>query len=153
MMAEQQRPAHILLVEDNPNDVELTRQGFKAAELPVTFHHVENGRECLRYLNKVDDYSDAPTPDLILLDLDMPVMDGREVLGKLVGDDQLRHLPVTILTTSSDRNDVLDLYRRRCNSYLVKPLDFERFIQQIRDLCAYWFSVAALPETDRAQSS
>lgn len=152
-MMTQQRPGHILLVEDNPNDVELTRQGFKAAKLPLTFHHVENGRECMRYLKKVDDYSDAPTPDLILLDLKMPVMDGREVLGRLVADDQLRHLPVTILTTSSDRDDILELYRLRCNSYIVKPVDFDLFIEQIRELCAYWFSVVALPETDHAQGS
>lgn len=147
------RPPHILLVEDNPDDVELTRQGFKAAELPVTFHHVDNGRECMRYLKKMDGYHDAPTPDLILLDLDMPVMDGREVLGRLVADDQLRHLPVTILTTSSDRDDILDLYQRRCNSYLVKPMDFERFIQQIRELCAYWFSLVALPRRDHVQGA
>lgn len=139
------RPAEILLVEDNQDDVLLTRRGFDLTDLPVNLHHVENGEECMAFLHKAGSYAEAPTPDLILLDLNMPVMDGREVMAELVADERLRCLPVVVLTTSADERDILDMYRLRCSSYIVKPVDFDRFLEAIQSLGHYWFTVAILP--------
>lgn len=104
------RTAEILLVEDNKDDVVLTREGFERAKLTVNLNHVENGEECMAFLRKEGEYAGVPTPDLILLDINMPVMDGREVMAELVKDDKLKHLPVVILTTSEDEQDVLNMY-------------------------------------------
>ena len=139
------RPAEILLVEDNENDVLLTRQGFKRAKLMVNLHHVRDGEECMAFLRRQGDYADAPTPDLILLDLNMPRMDGREVLAELMADDYLRHLPVVILTTSSEEQEILSMYKLRVSSYIVKPVDFEQFLRVIRMISDYWFTVVILP--------
>src|SRR5579863_6089338 len=95
------RPAEILLAEDNENDVVLTRQGFKRCKLALNLHHVKDGEECMAFLRKQGKYSDAPTPDLLLLDLNMPRMDGREVLAELVADESLNAVPVVVLTTSA----------------------------------------------------
>lgn len=139
------RPAEILLVEDNENDVILTQEGFKRSKLLVHLHHVKNGEECMAFLRKQGEYADVPTPDLILLDLNMPRMDGREVLAELVADENLRHLPVVILTTSSEDREVLRMYKLRCSSYIVKPVDFEQFLRVIRSVSEYWFTVVVLP--------
>ena len=139
------RAVEILLVEDNQDDVILTRRGFELTRLPVNLHHVENGEECMAFLRKTGDYAAVPTPDLILLDLNMPVMDGREVLAELVADEGLRRIPVVVLTTSADERDILDMYRFRCSSYIVKPVDFDRFLAAIQSLGHYWFTVAVLP--------
>jgi CheY-like chemotaxis protein len=121
------RPAEVLLVEDNDNDVELMKIGFKRAKFAVNLNHVANGEECMAYLRKEGNYAAAPTPDLILLDLNMPRMDGREVLEEIAGDERLKHLPIVILTTSDASEVVLISYKLRCNSYIVKPVDFEQF--------------------------
>lgn len=139
------RPAEILLVEDNEYDLILTREGFRRAKLQVNLHHVDNGEECMAFLRKEGRHAQAPTPDLILLDLNMPVMDGREVLAELVADDRLRHLPVVILTTSADERDILDMYRLRCSGYIVKPVDFEQFQRVVHELANFWFTVVVLP--------
>lgn len=139
------RPAEVLLVEDNLGDVILTKEGFRNARLLVNLHHVENGEDCLAFLKKEGRYQDAPTPDLILLDLNMPKMDGREVLAELVADEQLRHLPVVILTTSAGDADVLKMYNLRCSSYIVKPVDFEQFQRVVQSIGEYWFSLVVLP--------
>jgi two-component system response regulator len=138
-------PAEILLVEDNESDVVLTRQGFKQAKLVVNLSHVENGEKCLAFLRKQGEYADAPTPDLVLLDLNMPVMDGREVLAEIVADDNLKRLPVVVLTTSETEADVLDMYKLRTSSYIVKPVDFEKFLRVIQGISDYWFTVVVLP--------
>jgi two-component system, chemotaxis family, response regulator Rcp1 len=143
------RPAEILLVEDNENDVLLTRQGFKRAKLMVNLHHVRDGEECMRFLRKQAEYADAPTPDMVLLDLNMPKMDGREVLAELVKDENLCHLPVVILTTSAEEREILDMYRLRCSSYIVKPVDFNQFLGAIRMIGDYWFTVVVLPTDTR----
>jgi two-component system response regulator len=106
---------------------------------------VENGEECLAFLRKQGEYADVPTPDLILLDLDMPVMDGREVLAEMVQDEQLRHLAVVILTTSAGEQDVLQMYKLRCSSYITKPVDFDQFQRVIEGIGDYWFTVVVLP--------
>ena len=139
------RPAEILLVEDNKDDVVLTREGLERSKLAVNLHHVKNGEECMAFLRGEGEFADAPTPDLILLDLNMPVMGGREVLAELVKDESLSQLPVVVLTTSSDEQDVLKMYKLRCNSYATKPVDFDHFLHIIQGIADYWFTVVVLP--------
>lgn len=145
----QRRPAVVLLVEDNDNDVELTRHGFRRSKWAVNLHHAKDGVECMAFLRKQGDYHDAPTPDLILLDLNMPRMDGRQVLAEVVADTTLAHLPMVILTTSAEEREILTMYRHRCNSYIVKPIDFDQFVQMMRLLGEYWFTLVTLPTQER----
>ena len=147
------RPAEVLLVEDNDNDVELTRIGFQRAKFAVNLHHVGNGEECMAFLRKEGKYADAPTPDLVLLDLNMPRMDGREVLEEVVRDERLKHLPIVVLTTSDADKDVLASYKLRCSSYIVKPVDFESFSKAVQSLTDYWFTLVVLPPDARSQSA
>jgi two-component system response regulator len=139
------RPTEILLVEDNENDVILTRQAFKEAKLAVRLHHVQDGEKCMAFLRKQGEYASVPTPDIILLDLNMPRMDGREVLAEISGDENLRHLPVVILTTSYAEQEILKMYKLRCSSYIIKPVDFEQFVRVIRLFTDYWLTVVVLP--------
>jgi len=147
------RPIEILLVEDNENDVILTREGFRKSKLTVELRHVKDGVECMDFLRRQGPYAGAPTPDLILLDLNLPRMDGREVLADLVQDENLRHLPVVILTTSSEEQEILRMYKLRCSSYLVKPVDFDQFLRVIRLLGDYWFTAVALPPAREPDST
>lgn len=141
------KPAEILLVEDEENEVELTREGFARANLKVNLSHVDDGEKCLAFLRKQPPYADAPTPDLILLDLNMPRMDGREVMAEIVRDDALRHLPVVVLTTSSAEADILEMYKLRCNSYIIKPVGFDDFVKAITLIGSYWLTLTVLPST------
>ena len=145
MITSNGRSAEVLLVEDNDNDVFITRKGFDQAKLALHLHHVDNGKKCMEFLRKEGQFADVPTPDLILLDLNMPVMNGREVLCEIVKDEQLRRLPVVILTTSHGERDILDMYNLRCSSYIVKPVDFTQFQKVIQQLSDYWFTVVVLP--------
>lgn len=140
------RLAEILLVEDNEDDVFLTREAFHAASLSVHLHHVDNGLKCLQFLRKEGPYADVPTPDLILLDMHMPVMDGYEVLSEIVKDDRLKHLPVVVLTTSYEAADIQKMYSLRCNSYITKPVDFDSFVKVISQLAGYWLTVVLMPD-------
>lgn len=140
-----ERPAKILLVEDNADDVELLRLSFARAEMEVDMLHVEDGAQCMRVLRKEGEYADALTPDLILLDLNLPVMDGREVLSEIVRDDALRALPVVVLTTSSAEQDIIDMYRLRCSSYITKPVEFGDFQNVVQQIRSYWFTLVELP--------
>jgi CheY-like chemotaxis protein len=139
------RSAEVLLVEDSENDMELTRLAFEQAKVLLNMHRVENGEQCMAFLRKQGKYANALTPDLILLDLNLPVMDGREVLAEIVADDQLRQLPVVILTTSETEQDILEMYKLRCSSYIVKPVDFNQFLRVVRGIGNYWFTVVVLP--------
>jgi CheY-like chemotaxis protein len=141
------RPAVILLAEDNANDVELTKLGFQRAKLSVELHHVPNGEECMAFLRKEGRHATAPTPDLILLDLNMPRMDGIEVLQEINKDERLRHLVVVVLTSSNAEEDVVRSYKLRCSSYLVKPMNFETFAKMIQTFGEYWLSLVTLPPT------
>jgi two-component system, chemotaxis family, response regulator Rcp1 len=139
------RPAEILLVEDNDNDFELSRLGFKKCKMLLNLHHVKDGVDCLTFLRKQGQYSNAPTPDLVLLDLNMPRMDGREVLVEMIADKTLNSIPVVVLTTSEDEVEILGMYALRCNSYIVKPIDFQQFQRVIESIADYWFTIVVLP--------
>jgi two-component system response regulator len=146
-LLERGRPAEILLVEDNDNDVELTRIGFERAKFAVNLHHVSDGEECMAFLRKEGRFRDMPMPDLLLLDLNMPRMNGRQVMEEISRDDKLKHLPIVVLTTSEAESDVLAAYKLRCSSYLVKPVAFENFAKTVQSLAGYWFSLVVLPKT------
>ncbi len=139
------RPVEVLLVEDNPDDVELMRIGFRRAKFAVNLHHVGNGEECMAFLRREAPYTDVPRPDLVLLDLNMPRMDGREVLAEIDKDEALSHIPVVVLTSSDADSDVLASYRLSCSSYIVKPVDFEQFSSVVRGIGDYWFTLVVLP--------
>jgi len=147
------RPAEILLAEDNDNDVELTRQGFRRTKLLLNLHRVRDGEECLAFLRKQGEYAHAPTPDLILLDLNMPKISGSQVLAEMVKDESLSSLPVVVLTTSEEAEEVLQMYKLRCSSYIVKPVDFDQFLKIIRAIANYWFTVVVLPKPASAEKA
>jgi chemotaxis family two-component system response regulator Rcp1 len=147
------RPAEILLAEDNENDVELTRQGFKRCKLVLNLHHVKDGEECMAFLRKQGRYSNAPTPDLLLLDLNMPRMNGREVLAEIVTDETLNAIPVVVLTTSAQDEEIVKMYKMRCSSYIIKPIDFTKFLSVVRAISEYWFTVVVLPKENSAQEA
>jgi CheY-like chemotaxis protein len=147
------RPAEVLLAEDNDNDVELTRQGFKRTKLLLNLHRVRDGEECLAFLRKQGEYVNAPTPDLILLDLNMPKIGGSEVLAEMMKDEILSSLPVVVLTTSEQGEEILKLYKMRCSSYIVKPIDFNQFLKVVRTIAEYWFTVVVLPKASSAEKT
>jgi len=135
----------LLLVEDNEDDVVLTRESFLATDSSVNLHRVENGELCMAFLRKQPPFENAPTVALVLLDINMPRMDGREVMAAITADATLRHLPVVVLTTSTAETDILQMYALRCSSYIVKPVSLAEFIQAITKLEDYWWGVVALP--------
>ena len=139
------RPAEILHVDDEAAYVELTREVFKMSKLAVNLHHAHDGEQCMSFIRKEGKYADAPTPDIILLDLNMPRMDGREVLAAISNDHSLRHLPIVILTSSQEEQEILKMYQLRCSSYIVKPLDFNELIRFIQSFADFWLTVAVLP--------
>lgn len=136
---------NILLVEDNEDDVCLTREGMNEAGISANLHHVANGSECMRYLRQQGRYSDRRRPDLVLLDLNMPIMDGREVLAELRRDESLRAIPVVMLTTSSAHEDIEAAYRLHANAYVIKPTSFDEFVSALRAIGNFWLDVSALP--------
>jgi CheY-like chemotaxis protein len=135
----------ILLVEDDPGDVLLTREAF-AAKIENTLHVVSDGVEAIAFLRKEGRYAGTPVPDLILLDLNLPRMDGREVLATIKADDVLRLIPVVVLTTSDAEEDVVSSYSLHANAYVSKPVDFERFIDVIREIDEFFISVVRRPQ-------
>lgn len=139
------KTAHVLLVEDDEDHAYLTREAFAEALLHVNLHHVDNGVKCMQFLRRQAPYQNAPAPDFILLDLNMPLMDGREVLAEIAQDPALVHLPVIVLTTSAEAQDVLGMYKLRCSSYITKPVGFANFVKAVNDLAGYWLTLVALP--------
>jgi two-component system, chemotaxis family, response regulator Rcp1 len=135
-------PLEILLVEDNPADVRLTMEALKDARVPNRLHVARDGIEAIRMLR--DGTSQVPRPDLILLDLNLPRKDGREVLSEVKKDDTLRHIPVVILTTSQAEQDVLQSYRLGANAFVTKPAEIDRFFEVIRSLEHFWLEAARL---------
>jgi two-component system, chemotaxis family, response regulator Rcp1 len=141
------RPAVVLLAEDNDHDVELMQLAFDKSKLAVDVHRVRDGEDCMAFLRRREPFAHAPVPDLLLLDLNMPRKSGQEVMAEIAADPQLSVIPVVILTTSADQQDILKLYKLRCSSYIVKPVDFEGLARVIRQLTDYWFTVVVLPST------
>lgn len=134
----------VLLVEDDPGDVLLTREAF-ADKINNRLHVVSDGVDAMAFLRNEGVYADVPTPDLVLLDLNLPRMDGREVLAAMKKDSQLRLIPVVVLTTSDSQEDVVSSYSLYANAYVSKPVDFERFIQVVRKIDDFFISVVRLP--------
>lgn len=149
MKSAQGKPINILLVEDNEPDVVLTQEAFKEAKISNALYVVEDGVEALDYLYQQGKYSDAPRPDLILLDLNLPRKDGRAVLQEIKSDPALASIPVVILTTSSDERDVVRAYTSHANCYIVKPVDFLQFMSIVRSIEGFWLTVVRLPECAR----
>jgi CheY-like chemotaxis protein len=135
----------VLLVEDDPGDVLMTREAFADHKLKNTLHVVDNGMDAMAFLRKEPPFADAPTPDLILLDLNLPRMDGREVLAAVKSDPDLGAIPVVVLTTSEAEEDVLRSYQLHANAYVTKPVDFERFLEVVRQIDEFFVTVVKLP--------
>ena len=132
-------------MEDNPPDQDLTREAFKQGRLNNNLHVVDDGEQALAFLRREGEYGNAPRPGLILLDLNLPRMDGREVLKEIKGDAALSSIPVVVLTTSNDEADVLKSYQLHANCYLTKPVEFDNFTNVVRSLEHFWLTVVQLP--------
>ena len=139
------RPIEILLVEDNPGDVRLTIEGLHEGKVRNNLHVARDGVEALDFLRRQGAWPNAPRPDLILLDLNLPRMDGREVLAELKADPALKTIPVVVLTTSRAERDVLRSYELQANCYITKPVDLEQFITVVRSIEDFWLSIVTLP--------
>ncbi|MBS1989732.1 MAG: response regulator [Cyanobacteria bacterium SZAS LIN-3] len=135
----------ILMAEDSPSDAELARQAFKNGKLLNELIIVKDGVETMAYLRKEGQYADAVRPDVILLDLNMPRKDGREVLTEIKGDPDLKVIPVVVLTTSEDEQDVLRSYQLQASCYITKPVEFEKFIEVARSIKQFYFNIVTLP--------
>ncbi|MFQ5858401.1 MAG: response regulator [Anaerolineae bacterium] len=139
------RPIVILLVEDNPGDVRLTTEAFRTNKLRNTLHVVRDGVEALTFLHRERQYAGAPRPDLVLLDLNLPKKDGREVLAEIKADEGLRRIPVVVLTTSQAEEDILKVYNLNGNCYITKPVDLEQFITVVKSIEDFWLTIVKLP--------
>jgi chemotaxis family two-component system response regulator Rcp1 len=139
------RPVEILLVEDNPVDVMMTREAFANGRICNNLHVVEDGEEAVDFLYKRGKYSSAPLPDVILLDLNLPRKDGREVLAEIKADPSLQHIPVIILTTSESEEDIWNSYELHANCFITKPVDMEQFTRILECIGDFWFAVVQLP--------
>jgi CheY-like chemotaxis protein len=138
-------PIEVLLVEDDAGDVLMTQEAFEEHKVRNKLNVVRDGEEALSYLRREGDFADAPRPDLILLDLNLPRVDGREVLQVIKNDEDLRRIPVVVLTTSQADEDILRSYSLHANAYVTKPVDFERFIAVVRQIDEFFVSVVKLP--------
>lgn len=145
MLDDQSEAIEVLLVEDDPGDVLMTREAFEEHKLRNNLHVVSDGVEALSFLRQEGEYAEVPQPDLVLLDLNLPRMDGREVLAEIKADPQLRRTPVVVLTTSEAEEDVLRSYDLHANAYVAKPVDFERFIDVVRRIDSFFVTVVKLP--------
>lgn len=139
------RPIDILLVEDNPADARLVLEGFRNRQITNAVHHVEDGVEAMAFLRREGEYVGKPKPDLVLLDLNLPRMDGREVLAAMKKDEELHRIPVVVLTTSTAEDDVLMSYDLHANSFISKPVDFSQFCKIIESIESFWLSIITLP--------
>lgn len=143
------RLIEILLVEDNPADVRLTREALKDGKILNNLNVVNDGVEAMTFLHHQGKYKDAPRPDLILLDLNLPKKDGREVLADIKSDDRLKSIPVVILTISKADEDILKTYRLYANCYITKPVDLDQFIKVTKSIEDFWLSIVKLPPKER----
>jgi CheY-like chemotaxis protein len=138
-------PVEILLVEDNAGDVRLTREALLEGKVYSNLHWVKDGVEALEFLRREGKHADAPRPDIILLDLNLPKKDGREVLAVIKGDDHLKQIPVVVLTTSKAEEDVLRSYALHANCFITKPVDLDKFILVVKSIDRFWLTVVTLP--------
>ena len=139
------RPIEMLLVEDNPGDARLAMEALKDAKVHNNLHWVEDGVKAMDFLRRKGDYSDAPRPDVILLDLNLPKKDGREVLADVKADEDLRRIPVVILTISDAEEDVIKTYNLHANCYIRKPIDLDQFIKVVKAIKDFWLTIVKLP--------
>jgi CheY-like chemotaxis protein len=138
-------PIRILLVEDSPGDVRLTQEILRDAKIANDLYVVGDGEAAMEFLHQEGEHEDAPRPDLVLLDLNLPRKDGREVLAEMAEDDELRGLPVIVLTTSAAERDILRSYELAANAYITKPIDLNEFITVVRSIESFWLSIVRLP--------
>jgi chemotaxis family two-component system response regulator Rcp1 len=138
-------PVSILLVEDNPGDVRLTAEALKEAKVHNTLHVVEDGAEAMDFLRRAGRYGNAPRPDVVLLDLNLPKKDGRQVLAEMKADEGLKRIPVVILTTSQAEQDILTTYNLHANCYITKPVDLDQFIKVVQIIEEFWLCIVKLP--------
>ncbi|MET9927486.1 MULTISPECIES: response regulator [unclassified Streptomyces] len=139
------QPIEVLLVEDDPGDELMTREAFEDNKIRNTLHVVRDGQEALDFLYRRGEYTDAPRPDLVLLDLNLPKYDGRQVLEQIKGDPELSLIPVVVLTTSSAEEDILRSYKLHANAYVTKPVDLDQFIAAVRQIDEFFVTVVRLP--------
>jgi chemotaxis family two-component system response regulator Rcp1 len=144
-MVEQNRPVEILLVEDNPGDERLTREALKEGKVYSNLYWVKDGVEAMDFLRRKGRYADVPRPDIVLLDLNLPKKDGREVLEEIKTDEALKRIPVVVLTTSKAEEDVLRTYNLHANCYVTKPVDLDKFIVVVKSIDRFWLTVVTLP--------
>lgn len=139
------RPVEVLLVDDSLDDIELMKEALKDARIALNLRETYDGVEAMAYLRGEGEYRDAPRPDLVLLDLNMPRKDGREVLSEIKNDPDLKDIPVVILTTSRADEDILATYKLHANCYIAKPLDFNEFMRVVRSIEQFWLTIVMLP--------
>ncbi|MBP7591060.1 MAG: response regulator [Chloroflexi bacterium] len=142
-------PVKILLVEDNPGDIRLTKEALREGKVNNEMFIVTDGLEALAFLNQKGQYANAPRPDVILLDLNLPLMNGAEVLANIKADPRLKRIPVIVLTTSDDERDILKSYDLHANAYVTKPVDLEHFIEIIGQIEGFWLTIVKLPPTNQ----
>ena len=138
-------PINILLVEDNPGDVRLTQEALKSNKMNNNLQVAEDGVEAMAILRREGEYANASRPDLILLDLNLPKKNGREVLAEIKADEKLKRIPVVILTSSADEEDILKAYDNYASCYVAKPVGFDEFIEVVRSIKDFWFTIVKLP--------
>jgi chemotaxis family two-component system response regulator Rcp1 len=143
------RPIHILLVEDNAADVRLTKEALHEGKVRNSLTIARDGAEAMRILRREGEHADAARPDLVLLDLNLPRKDGREVLAEIKADEELKRIPVVVLTTSSAEVDILNSYSLHANCYITKPVDLEQFVNVVRSIDDFWLTVVRLPQETR----
>jgi CheY-like chemotaxis protein len=143
------RPIDILLVEDNPGDVDLARYALGMGKMHNAMHVVPDGIAAMDFLRKKGTYAQSPRPDLIILDLNLPKKDGRQVLAEIKGDESLKRIPVVILTTSRAEEDILKTYNLHANCYITKPIDLKQFLHVVQSIERFWLSIVVLPNGDK----
>ncbi len=139
------RAVEVLLVEDDPGDVKLTKKSFSESRMRVNLTHVPNGLKAIEYLRQSGEYERAVRPDLIIMDLNMPIKDGRKTLEELKGDKNFRKIPIVILTTSDADTDIIKTYDLGANCFITKPVDYKQFQKTVDEISDFWFSVVKLP--------
>lgn len=138
-------PVNILLVEDNPGDARLATEALRESKVSNTLYWAKDGEEAMAFLRQEGEHAGKPRPDIVLLDLNLPKKDGREVLADIKSDDRLKTIPVVILTTSENEEDVMRTYALHCNCYITKPIDLKQFLKVVRSIEDFWLTIVKLP--------